>query len=1058
MKKLFLSLLALVAMVVTANAQRAWAYDLSLTSEGTAYTFTFKAANAGNATLVFYKNEVEVGTLDLGSVNAGINSTSKRIIELLDIIEEGDYTWGVKISGAAIALSGSYLTELTAAGQGLDFYLPQGLVVDNNPESETFSSLFIAEAQGGTLSVGPTHTQGIYHYSQTLEELNPVDKGIIPSNVTLTNGSRQEMHRIAINPKNNYVAFAHNISGKPAVWSVPANNLGGEATNLIEGTSITMPNSICFDEKGALYVMDNANATTGGTLYKVVDGVATKVAQNMTWQQVDNSLAYDGRGGVWIAQTSTGTTWPSYAILSHVNSDGEIDWSALDHSSEGLFSAGNSYGYSQRGQCAYNAKEGLLVLGGNCRSHIFQVTYDAETGVPSLSLKYRTPYLNAKTNIDGAAFDYAGDLYLMSAARERLYKYVVPTENNTCVTPAPKAQILTLEAPVATAYTITANTNNENMGSVDGAGTYYEGETVTLTATANKGHEFVNWTIGETAYTENPLTLTANEDINVIANFAVLSYTVNVVSCDEEKGVVSEGGVYEYGTEITLTATPAADSRFIRWSNGQTANPLTYIVEDNATLTAIFELHAPEGMAGAPRTWANDLQLTSSGSSYTFAFNVVSKGNATLLFTNEEGEEVGTIDLGVVEAGTYEQTLDKAALPDGDNLNWAVKMSHKSISSVVEVTDQSRNDYQFYATSSVLVDNNPESEHFGKVYVQMVLDGEDDGSTDRTKSQKAGLFMFDQRLNSLNPIDNVGIRPTVPDGYLFGTSRDHFRRLAIDPKTGNLTYCYSVSGTPAVFSMDSDNPTDEVTNLLAGINGFTRPVAHCFDAEGALYVMDLPSAGTIYKIVDGVATVFSATTAKWVQPYISMAADGKGGLWVAQYRGQIDAYYQLAHVTNTGEIDWSVYNNTTTEHNFTGHSYRGGMAYDIERQILAVSRNALVELHSVSYALETGVPTLTKIAETPYIEQNIEGLAFDYAGDLYVVNSSGEKFQKFAIPTNDNTCTTPAPKSQVIVKAEVGAYIDNTTVAPQVQKIVRDGQVLIIRDGKTFNMMGQEVR
>ena len=36
--------------------------------------------------------------------------------------------------------------------------------------------------------------------------------------------------------------------------------------------------------------------------------------------------------------------------------------------------------------------------------------------------------------------------------------------------------------------------------------------------------------------------------------------------------------------------------------------------------------------------------------------------------------------------------------------------------------------------------------------------------------------------------------------------------------------------------------------------------------------------------------------------------------------------------------------------------------------------------------------------------------------------------------------------------------LDNTVVAPQVEKIVRNGQVLIIRDGKTFNMMGQEVK
>lgn len=39
-----------------------------------------------------------------------------------------------------------------------------------------------------------------------------------------------------------------------------------------------------------------------------------------------------------------------------------------------------------------------------------------------------------------------------------------------------------------------------------------------------------------------------------------------------------------------------------------------------------------------------------------------------------------------------------------------------------------------------------------------------------------------------------------------------------------------------------------------------------------------------------------------------------------------------------------------------------------------------------------------------------------------------------------------------------GTALENTTVAPQVQKIVRDGQVLIIRDGKAYNMMGQEVK
>ena len=581
MKKILLSLLALVAMAGMANAQRAWAYDLGLGYESDTYTFTFKATTAANATLIFTDAEgVELATHDAGAVVAGSNTIALTKAQLP---EGTEIHWAVKMTGAAIALSGSYLTELTAAGQGLDFYLPQGVVVDNNPESETFSTLFIAEAQGGKLSVGPTHKQGIYHYSQKLAELNPTDQGIIPSNVTLTNGNRQEMHRIAINPKNNHVAFAHNISGKPAVWSVPANNPAGEATNLIAGTAITMPNSICFDENGVLYVMDNANATTGGTLYKVVDGVATKLVQNKTWQQVDNSLAYDGRGGIWIAQTSTGTTWPSYAILSHVNSSGEIDWSALDHSSDGLFSAGNEYGYSQRGQCAYNTKEDLLVLGGNCRSHIFQVTYNA-AGAPSLTLKYRTPYLKASTNIDGAAFDYAGDLYLMSATRERLYKYAVPTDNNTCITPAPKAQVIVNSNAVVT-YAISVTANAPAMGTVTGGGVYYPDETVRLTATPNEGHKFVNWSNGST---DNPLVFTATEDVELTANFEAFTYTITVASSDETKGTVAGGGTYAYNTTVTLTATANDGYEFAGWSNGSKANPLTINVKEDTELTANF--------------------------------------------------------------------------------------------------------------------------------------------------------------------------------------------------------------------------------------------------------------------------------------------------------------------------------------------------------------------------------------------------------------------------------------------------------------------------------------
>lgn len=41
---------------------------------------------------------------------------------------------------------------------------------------------------------------------------------------------------------------------------------------------------------------------------------------------------------------------------------------------------------------------------------------------------------------------------------------------------------------------------------------------------------------------------------------------------------------------------------------------------------------------------------------------------------------------------------------------------------------------------------------------------------------------------------------------------------------------------------------------------------------------------------------------------------------------------------------------------------------------------------------------------------------------------------------------------------EIPTAVENTTATVKVQKLMRDGQVLMVRDGKTFNMMGQEIR
>lgn len=1014
MKKITLFLVAIFAMINVASAQRAWAYDLELTSSADSYTFAFKAVTAGDATLVFYKEGVEAGTLNLGSVSAGDNTVTKTSEELLAAIQQsGDFTWGVKMSAGAITLaSNGFTTEVTDNSRGIyDFYIPQGLATNNNPELDHFSKIYIAEPQYNTqTNGGTTRTQqqkpGIFVYDQTLTELNPKNNGYEPTNVTFHHNSRQEIHRVAVNPVNGHVAFAYNIEGSTAVWSVDPNNLEGEATNLIDGLGITKANSICFDEDGVLYVMDNGNTSTGGTLVKVENGALTKIVQNAIWGVEDNAIVSDGRRGIWIAQNRAGID--AYAVLSHVNAKGEVDFKVTNSSStalKNLFPTANGNA-SYRGQCAYYVKDDLLAFGGNGRGTIYEVTYNATTGAPSLSMVYRTPYIG--TNIDGLAFDYAGDLYLISATKERFYKYAVPTNNNTCTVPAKKSQVITLVSATPE-YNVTISVNGN--GTVAGAntGTYLEGTELTLTATPAEHHDFINWT-GDITSTDNPLTITVNSDINITANFQEhTKYTITAVPNDEDMGTVTGGGTYYAGETVTLTAVAKSTYYFVNWNDGNTNATRTFPASANLTLTANFA-------KANPRAWAYDLKMVEEGDNYKFSFTATTAANATLLFLDKEGNELyAAHDIGAVAAGANTVSIEKSYFTQVKDVYWSVKMDGEAITSVAEITDQSRGIYDFYSTLGVTVDNNPNSEYFGKVYVQATLNGDSDGATTRAKEQTAGLFIYNQLLDELNPTSNVGIQPSLPSGYSIGGT-NQFNRLAIDPTTNNITYCYAISGKPAVFSMDRANLTGTPANLLAGQSDITRSVAHCFDTDGALYVMDLPGSGTIYKIKDGIKTQLTETTDKFVHANITMTSDGRGGLWVSQNRGQMDNspyYYQLAHVTSAGAIDWAV--NKQTPHGFEGGSSRGALAYDSERQILAQGRNGKVELYTVSYEPTITVTPLHTIADAN-IGNNIDGLAFDFAGDLYVVNSSKEKFQKFTLPTADNICTVPAPESQAIIK------------------------------------------
>lgn len=149
------------------------------------------------------------------------------------------------------------------------------------------------------------------------------------------------------------------------------------------------------------------------------------------------------------------------------------------------------------------------------------------------------------------------------------------------------------------AYTIAVTANPSNAGSVTGGGTYNQGQSCTVTATANTGFTFTNWTEnGDVVSTNANYTFTVNSNRNLVANFTENTYTITVSANPSNGGTTSGGGTYNHGQSCTVIATSADGYTFMNWTENGTvvstdAN-YTFVVTSNRSLVANFEEQLPD--------------------------------------------------------------------------------------------------------------------------------------------------------------------------------------------------------------------------------------------------------------------------------------------------------------------------------------------------------------------------------------------------------------------------------------------------------------------------------
>ena len=133
-------------------------------------------------------------------------------------------------------------------------------------------------------------------------------------------------------------------------------------------------------------------------------------------------------------------------------------------------------------------------------------------------------------------------------------------------------------------YTISTTSANQEWGTTAGDKSALYLENVVISATANYGYHFVKWNDNNT---ENPRTISVTKDATYTATFVKKSYSITKIA-NSTQGSISGVSNAKYLDNVTLTVNPNYGYHFTQWSDRNTNNPRTFILTQDTTFTAEF--------------------------------------------------------------------------------------------------------------------------------------------------------------------------------------------------------------------------------------------------------------------------------------------------------------------------------------------------------------------------------------------------------------------------------------------------------------------------------------
>ena len=465
MKKLFLFCTALVCAVFTASALNPFAYGLSseLSEDGSSLTVYYTLnADATAAYVVVYDDETEVGSFPITDITAGEHSA---VIVTATLPSNRSLTWGIKTMGT----SPEAKTAVKCDTQ-YNFYHPQGLDIDMNPESEHFGRILITECMEAVATKTNYHASGkgagLYAFNP---DMTPVAEG-----VAYRGGHTYSADKDMYGANNRYAPRKVRIAEDGRIFLTTQDDKGtilfevnpdnlDEWTKVITGTQndvgelyngddFVAAMNVSMDVTGAGndlkimllsanksglgfaysgYRLDEYNLGTATSWNAAPSKAIAGLSGKYTISPTNTNVIYDGNGGIWYANSRSAATEKEPQLV-HLNAEGVEDFSIK---TAGIYYGGAGIRFNRDGSILAIGRDRINASNGQVGIHT--VSADEE-GKPVLTKEYDITLTGIGRNINDIAFDVANNMYVCGNSGEKFQAYALPYSGETVVPAAGK--------------------------------------------------------------------------------------------------------------------------------------------------------------------------------------------------------------------------------------------------------------------------------------------------------------------------------------------------------------------------------------------------------------------------------------------------------------------------------------------------------------------------------------------------------------------------------------------------------------------------------------------